>query len=72
MTLQSVTYTISLCADAYDTRSVILRWKDENPIELPEAILNLPQFRLVNYYHESYEEKFKTGNIVSALYAFMD
>ena len=48
--------------DAHDTRSVKLQWESADPIELHVEKLNLPQFKLMEYYPTECKEEYKTGN----------
>ena len=51
-----------MITDSYDSKEVILSWWDDNPIEIHDGKLQLPQFELKQKIPHRCVEAYKTGN----------
>jgi len=54
-----------ITADSYDSQEVVLAWLDNEPIEIHQGKLQLPQFTMEDAVAHRCNESYKTGKLVT-------
>jgi len=54
---------VDAIADSYDSKEVILDWWDDDPIEIHDGKLQLPQFTMTSRTAQRCTEEYKTGSL---------
>ena len=55
---------LKIISDSYDSKEVVLTWWDDDPIEIHNNKLQLPQFVLLERHPHTCIEAYKTGNCI--------
>lgn len=58
-------------ADSYDSKEVVLTWWDDDPIEIHDGKLQLPQFTLQKKKSGFCVEKYKTGRYLYSIPVYL-